>query len=76
MLFLWAGYEVLDINSAIAPVAQWIERWPPEPGAVVRSHSGVHLLSLASVENFSERLSFFMDNGEKMPEKMPQETSI
>jgi hypothetical protein len=24
-----------------APVAQWIERWPPEPNAAVRSRTGV-----------------------------------
>ena len=26
-----------------APVAQWIEHWPPEPGALVRFQSGVFL---------------------------------
>ena len=29
-----------------APVAQWIERWPPEPGAWVRVPPGVLFFSL------------------------------
>ena len=35
---------ILDIILRwFAPVAQWIEHWPPEPGALVRFQSGVFL---------------------------------
>lgn len=37
------------VYSTYASVAQWIERWPPEPGAVVRFHSGAFHLGLYSL---------------------------
>ena len=53
-----------------APVAQWIEQWPPEPRAVVRFHSGAVLLSFfisavrqlfpVKTANFIWVLSFFV----------------
>ncbi len=30
-----------DVTVAFTPVAQWIELWPPEPGARVRVPPGV-----------------------------------
>ena len=34
-------YAIILMFLQNAPVAQWIEHWPPEPCAVVRFHSGV-----------------------------------
>jgi hypothetical protein len=36
-----AKYAELSILQVRAPVAQWIEQWPPEPCAGVRLASGV-----------------------------------
>ena len=50
-------------NTHSAPVAQWIEHWPPEPGARVRVAAGVPEtthpeLRSVSVEQFLADLRF------------------
>lgn len=41
-----------------APVAQWIERWPPEPKASVRVRPGVYQSSVQNPEQFLSMIRF------------------
>ena len=48
------GPKVLFLNSTHAPVAQWIECWPPEPETRVRPSPGVPYNLLGGITVLNE----------------------